>query len=146
MIVKEQKPIQFINKCGAIYNEEYLKKATLWYSKKPVTRLKTVFLYGKYPAISVYGKKLHIHRLIAAFAYLPKYVGKRYVHHLNENKLDARLSNLKLLKPSIHQSHHNKGKQVSLETRKRLTEANKRNWATKWKNRRIYENPELLNR
>lgn len=144
MIVKEQKHIDFLNKCGAVYNDECLRKAILWYSKKPVTRLKAVFLHGRYPAISIHGEKLHIHRLIASYSYWPKRVGKKYVHHRNENKMDARLSNLQFVKPSVHQSHHNKGKVVSLETRKRLTESNKRNWNGKWKHRRIYENKELL--
>ena len=49
MIVNIQKPIQIINNCGCIVDEEELVKAILWYSGKPVARIKTITIHVKYP-------------------------------------------------------------------------------------------------
>lgn len=145
MILHEQKPISFDNACGAEYEGWQLEQAILWYSQiRPVCRVKKIFMHGKYPAISIHGEKLHIHRLLMSWLKKRRLGRIEYVHHKDENKMNGRLSNLEILPEQVHQSRHNKGKRVSLETRRKLTESNKRNWATKWKHRRIYENPELL--
>lgn len=145
MIVRRQKPLSFDNRCSAKFEPWQLEKAILWQSQAlPVARLKRVFMYGKYPAISIYGSKLHIHRLILSWHHRRTLLRTEYAHHKDGDKMNARLSNLGLMSEHDHQSHHNKGKTVSKATRKRLTDANKRNWATKWKHRRVYENPELL--
>jgi hypothetical protein len=145
MIVKKQKPLVFVNRCAAEYEEWQLEQAILWQSQtRPVVRVKHVYMHGNYPAISIHGDKFHIHRLILSWHYKRSLKREEYAHHKDKNKMNARLSNLELMSESAHQSHHNKGKKVSAVTRKRLTEANKRNWATKWKHRRAYETPELL--
>lgn len=148
MIVNKQKPVEFRNKCSAIFDEQVLKDAILALAKKyekPTARLKDVFMHGKYPAISYQGQKIHIHRLLKCYELNKTFLWRdEYVHHKNGNKLDARLENLEVMKESEHQSHHNKGKIVSDETKRKHTENNKRLWNTRWKHRRIYENPELL--
>lgn len=40
MIVKHQKPIEFVNDCDCLVDYKELEKAIIWYSKKPVVRLK----------------------------------------------------------------------------------------------------------
>ena len=141
MIVNKQKPIEFRNKCGAIFDEEVLRSAILALATKygkPTARLKDVFMHGNYPAISYRGQKIHIHRLLKCFEINRTFLWRNeYVHHKNGSKLDARLENLEIMEESKHQSLHNKGKVVSEETRKKHTENNKRNWATKWLHRRI---------
>lgn len=144
MIVNSQKPIEFVNTCGAILRTLELECAVLWWSRKPVARLKKVFLHGNYPAVAIHKEKIHVHRLILSWHLGRRLTRTEYVHHRNENKLDARVENLQLMAEADHQSHHNKGKVVSQETRRKLTESNKRNWSTKWKHRRIYENPEFI--
>lgn len=143
MIVKSQEPIQFVNACNAKFDAHHLEQAILLKTDKPVQRLKRVFMHGQYPAISIHGKKYHIHRLLAEYWTGDSLAGL-YVHHINHDKLNATHNNLQVITVEEHQSYHNKGKIVSQETRQKLTESNKRNWATKWKHRRIYENPELL--
>ena len=56
MIVKEQTKITFINNCNAIFDEEELSKAIMWYSTKPVISKKHIYMYGCYPAISIHDK------------------------------------------------------------------------------------------
>ena len=148
MIVKEQLPIVFKNKCGAKFSDFQLAKAIIWKAERPVCRVKTVFMNGKYPAISIHGKKHHIHRLIMEWRVLRKLNPKEYVHHIDGNKLNATVTNLEIMDEATHQSHHNKGKVVSLETRQKLVEANKRKWATDWAYRRkkVFHSPELLER
>lgn len=47
------------------------------------------------------------------------------VHHLDENKLNNQLSNLRYLKNSEHVSFHQKGKKLSEEAKQKLSAANK---------------------
>ena len=118
MIVKEQKPIRLINSCGAIYDDKTLKEAVLWYSKryigKPVIREKKVFMYGRYPAVSIHRYKIHLHRLIFSYD-IGVMIVSSYIHHINGNKLDNRLENLQQMSASEHQSITNKGRKQSPE-------------------------------
>lgn len=43
MTLKHQKDIRLINNCDAIYDEDLLKKAILWYSATPVQQSKKYF-------------------------------------------------------------------------------------------------------
>lgn len=126
MIVKFQKPIEIINNCQAIYNEKDLKEAIIWYSSRPVTRIKTVYMHGVYPAVSIHEQKIHIHRLLMMYWEKRQLDTKEFVHHKNENKLCALRENLELLPCSIHQSYHNKGKTLSKEHREKISESNRR--------------------
>src|SRR3990167_2781700 len=68
------------------------------------------------------------HRLI-----LEKKIG-RYLtsneicHHINGNRLDNRPENLELMSRPVHASMHLKGRKLSLETRKRLSDSIKKHW------------------
>lgn len=135
MIVKFQKSIEIVNKCGAIFDENELKDAIVWYSEKPVTRIKRVYMYGEYPAVSIYDQKIHIHRLLMMYWENRQLDTEEYVHHKNENKLCAVKGNLELLPCAKHQSHHNKGKTLSAEHRAKISDANRRRRNTKYRKR-----------
>ena len=45
------------------------------------------------------------------------------IHHINENKTDNRIQNLQCVDHKIHSSFHSRGKKVSLETRRKISEA-----------------------
>lgn len=124
MMVKTQKKIKFINDCGCNVDFNLLENAILWYQNKPTARTKHIYLFGNYAAVSIHNKKLHVHRLIMEYlikSILPK---EKYVHHINAKKLDNRVCNLQIIDNVTHQSLHNKGKQCSDKTRKRIISFN----------------------
>ena len=47
-----------------------------------------------------------------------------YIHHKNENKLDATKNNLMFMQSSEHQSKHNKGKTISKEQKNSIINSN----------------------
>lgn len=86
MIIKEQKPIELINTCEAIYDEKELISAILWYAKKPVAKNKHIYMHGEYPAVSIYKEKIHIHRLLMLYWTNGNIKNDYIVHHINGNK------------------------------------------------------------
>jgi hypothetical protein len=125
MIVNKQKEIEFINDCGIIVDYSILAKAIYWYSSKPTTRIKHIYLHGKYPAVSIYKEKIHIHRLIGMYINKRKLKRDEYIHHKDENRLNSEISNLVLMKNIEHQSLHNKGKLVGEKQREGIIKFNK---------------------
>lgn len=133
MIVTYQKPIEFVNNCGCIVDYDELEKAILWYSEKPVTRLKTIYMHGRYPAVSIHEEKIHVHRLLTMYwedRTLPR---EEQVHHKDENKLNALRENLEVIYEGEHQSLHNKGRKFSDEHRRKIAIANKNRKGLKMK-------------
>jgi hypothetical protein len=126
MIVKKHKPIKFINTCGCIVDEKELEQAILWYTDKPVCGTKKIFMHGNYPAVAIYKEKIHVHRLLMMYWQNRKLLRNEYVHHIDENKLNAMKSNLCLIEVGKHQSMHNKGKVFSENHRALISEANRR--------------------
>lgn len=123
-LVKVQKQIYFINDCGAIVDYNDLANAIIRYSKSPVVSKKHIFMHGEYPAISVHGEKIHIHRLLMMY-WLNIDLPKCYVvHHIDGNKLNSTKDNLSLVLSSTHQSYHNKGKTISNKQKERIIEFN----------------------
>lgn len=126
MIVKSQKRIEFINDCNCIVDYNELEKAIIWYQQKPTSRLRHIYLHGNYPAISINTEKIHVHRLLMEYWLKTNIPRNYYVHHINENKLDARKENLALIFITTHQSKHNKGKIISQKQRNVTIESNHR--------------------
>ena len=60
MIVKFQKKIEFINDCNCIVDYEKLEKAMLWYQDKPTSRLKHIYMFGNYPAVTIFKEKIRM--------------------------------------------------------------------------------------
>ena len=69
------------------------------------------------------GKRLH--RLIWEDYHGKKIPEGYVVHHIDGNKLNNDIGNLKLMNHSEHLSHHHKGKVVSKEARKKMSESMK---------------------
>lgn len=137
MIVKTQKPIKLTNTCNAIYDEATVVKGILdFITDGPVAANKKVFMYGRYPAVSVRQHKLHLHRIVW-FAVNGGIPYGHYVHHKDGNRLNNLIENLELMTASEHQRITNLGRKQTKEwTAKRI--------ANGWKTRKkIYENKEL---
>ncbi|WP_137744898.1 hypothetical protein [Robertmurraya siralis] len=135
MIVTTQKPIEFVNKCDCLVDYRELEKAILWYTKKPVTRLKTIYMHGRYPAVSIYKEKIHVHRLLMMFWKNRILSKEEQVHHKDENKLNALKSNLEIVFEGSHQSFHNKGKTLGKEHKRKIGMGNKNRKGIKMKKR-----------
>ena len=142
MIVKTQKPIKFINNCSCQVDYVELEKAIIWYSSKPTAQIKSIYLYGYYPAVSIYDHKIHIHRLLMMYWLNRDLENTEYVHHIDCDRLNCNKQNLKIMSPSAHQSLHRKGIKLSVEHRRNIGLANKNRKGMKYK--KVYENPELL--
>lgn len=140
MIVNKQKPIEFINDCNCLVDLKELEKAILWYTEKPVTRLKKIYLHGRYPAVSIHSQKIHVHRILMMYWKNRRLEFKEHVHHKDENRLNAHKNNLEIIEGSKHLSQHNKGRKLSAEHRMKIGEKNKLRKGVKVK--RQYEIPE----
>jgi len=141
MIVKNQRPIVFNNEAKAIYDPIDLVFAIYSRTTKPVCRVKKIFLYGQYPAISIYGIKHHIHRLIAEYRLGRALQRNESAHHIDGNSLNALWENLKIMLQGDHIRHHLKGKKQDMEFAFRRTNAS---CIAKYGHKRVHSNPELL--
>lgn len=119
MIPKTQKPFRYIRKIKCRVHFPTLTKAILWYNKrthdgKPLLFRKTIFGRGgdggEYPAVSIRNEKIMVHVLLMMYRLKGNVPEDMYVHHVNEDKTDARRGNLALMDISQHQRHHNLGK------------------------------------
>ena len=144
MIVKSQKPIEFINDCNCIVDEDELRNAILWYQKKPTLRLKHIYKFGRYPAISIHDKKIHVHRLLAMYWSNSIMNSSLSVHHKNGNRLDNRRANLEIMTNSLHSSLHNKGKKPSKKSIIATIEFNHKRKGTRMKRKRNDVTPEMV--
>jgi hypothetical protein len=118
MILNTQKPITFENKCGCLVDYELLEKAMLRKSGgRLIARKKTISIHARYPCVAIGKNKYHVHRLI--FEYVSGIVvcDGYCVHHIDENKLNNNVSNLKILRADEHAIIHNKGKKGSEKQR-----------------------------
>ena len=121
MIVNKQMRIEFINDCKCNVDYEELEKAINWYSEKPTARLKHIYMFGNYPAVSIYNEKIHVHRLLMMYWLRCKLPSEYFVHHIDENKLNALKENLSVVLSSTHQSKHNKGKTLTRSHREKIS-------------------------
>lgn len=128
MILKFQKPIDFINDCNCLVDWIELEKAIKWFAKRPVCRAKHVYMHGKYAAISIYEQKIHVHRLLGMYWMNRELERDEYVHHKNGNRFDNRKENLQIMWASEHQSITNKGRIFTDSHKEKISKANtKRN-------------------
>lgn len=148
MILNRQKQIEFNSPAEVLFDLEDLKKAIIWYANgKPVCRLKHVYLHGRYYAVSIYEKKIHIHRLLMMYWLKSDLQRNEYVNHINGNKFNNLKENLEVLSASIHQRITNKGrKQTPDWIKKRIEKTSKAKRVKKYSKNKIYEHPSLLDK
>lgn len=123
MTPKVQKPIIFLDTCDCRFDAELLVKSMLWYSDRPMYTKKKVFMYGRYPAVSIGENKLHIHRLLMMYYIKEKFGSDKVVHHIDEVVFNAHIDNLEITTQAKHISGHLKGKKQDPEFARRRTNA-----------------------
>lgn len=123
-MIKTQKPISFINKCGALVDYKELESAVLWYAKTPVASKKHIYIFGNYPAVTIHKEKIHIHRLLMMYWIKGDIPIDHCVHHIDKNKINSMRDNLSLMPCVLHQQYHNKGKIISDMQKQRIRESN----------------------
>ncbi|WP_086350171.1 HNH endonuclease [Candidatus Enterococcus clewellii] len=143
MTIKAQKEISFINECSCIVDETDLAKAILWYQDYPMLSKKKIYMHGCYPAVSIGKTKIHVHRLLMQYWLGIKLPFHASIHHVNENKLDARKENLAVVINSAHNSNHNRGRILSDNHKKKISKANKNRKGIKMKKRHLIPNYQL---
>lgn len=143
-MLKIQREIKLTNNCNAIYDEDELINAMLWYSENPVISIKKVSMHGKYPAVSIGKEKIHIHRLLMMYRLKSKLPKEYYVHHEDNNRLNASKENLSLIYEAKHQSNHNKNKILSTQHKNKILEANKKRKGIRHQNTRKDVTPKMV--
>lgn len=102
--------MDFKNTCGCIFDTEELqnaiKFACMCKKTKPKDEYK-IFLYGKYPAISIRHEKIRVHRIIGEYMIGMQLSGELHVHHIDGNKLNALSNNLQVISKAFHAQTHN---------------------------------------
>lgn len=144
MIVNSQKKIEFINDCNCIVDYKELEKAIVWNQNKPTSASKHIYMHGNYPAVTINKNKIHIHRLLMNYWLNTKLPTNFFVHHINENKLDARKENLAVIFITTHQSKHNKGKKITEEQRNKIIISNRKRRGLPRKKQYIIKTEDLL--
>ena len=147
MIIKEQKLILLYSDLKIQVDIVWLEKTMLWYQlwfldDKPSYHTKKIFMYGKYPCVTLHGKKLHIHRLLMMYKEDRELERNEYVHHIDGNVLNNLGTNLEIMDAFKHQSYHTSRRKLSKEHKRKIGLANKKRKGIKYK--KIYENSELL--
>lgn len=129
--------MEFINECNCIFENEVLECSIIEECKrrkiKPKSQYK-IYNYRGYAGISLKHDKVSIHRIIGKYMVGMDFDKKICVHHINHNKLDNRISNLQVMKNSLHTKEHYIFQYVSKkqldENRKKAVEKRKRNDVT----------------
>lgn len=144
MIVNKQKRIEFNSPGEVLYDADELRKAILWYSDKPVCKLKHVYLHGRYYAVSIYEQKIHIHRLLMMYWLQRDLETIEHVHHINGNRFNNLRENLEVIFAPLHISQHQKGMPKSEEHKAKISIANKRRKGMKLKRKYAFDTDDLI--
>jgi len=124
---KKQSKIMFANTCDCTVDLALLEQAVIWYADgKTLKPHRKIYLHAKYPAVSIYNEKIHIHRLIMMYLHKNIFDKNMCVHHADGNKLNNSIRNLELIRDSLHGHIHNKGKTLSVEHRNKIAKANRK--------------------
>lgn len=132
MRAKTQKPIFFKNTCNCIVDYIELEKAILWMQEFNTHSKKKIYLFGKYPGVTIGNKKIHVHRLLLMYWEGRILDRKEYSHHIDGNKLNSSRDNLEIMDCSVHQSIHNKGKAISEEHKEAIRVYNRKRKGIKY--------------
>ena len=132
--------MMFENACNCIVDYKILECAIKEECKRrnivPNNKYK-IYMYRGYAGISLKHEKVSVHRIIGKFMIGYDFGSEISVHHIDGNKLNNNVSNLQILKNSLHTKEHNLvsfvSKEQMRENAKNATEIRKRKDVTKEK-------------
>lgn len=110
--------MKFINECDCLFEQDVLEKAILFECKirgiKPKDNYK-IYNYRGYAGISFKHDKISVHRLLGQYMVNMSLDKDIHVHHLDGNRFNNLISNLQIIRNSLHTKEHNLVQYVSLE-------------------------------
>lgn len=111
----------FENDCGCIVDYEVLEKAITEECHRrgfePKDHYK-IYLYRGYAGVSIKHDKVSVHRIIGKYMVGYDFGTEICVHHIDGNKLNNNVSNLQVLRNSLHTKGHELHQYVSKEHKK----------------------------
>ena len=111
----------FENNCGCIVDYGVLEKAITEECHrrgfKPKDRYK-IYIFRGYAGISIKHDKVSVHRIIGKYMVGFDFGSEISVHHIDGNKLNNDVSNLQVIRNSLHTKEHQIHQYVSEEHKK----------------------------
>lgn len=102
--------MEFVNECKCIVEYDVLEKAIVEECKRrniiPKSKYK-IYMYRGYAGISLKHDKVSVHRIIGKYMVGYDLGSEISVHHIDGNKLNNLISNLQVLRNSLHTKEHN---------------------------------------
>lgn len=129
--------IEFVNECNCIFEPKILEQAIIFECQnrniKPNNSYK-IYNYRGYAGISLKHDKLSVHRLLGQYMIGMRLNKEVHVHHIDGNRYNNLISNLQVIRNSLHTKEHYLVQYVPKEVLKRnqqkATEKRKRNDVT----------------
>ena len=109
--------VSFNNVCGCIVDLELLAHALVWFAdgRKFKFSRRKIYMSNDYPAVSINGIKVAVHRLVAMYTQRELVASTMICHHKDGNPLNSSVDNIEIMPLSEHVSLHHKGKKLSEE-------------------------------
>ena len=110
--------MEFINECGCVFDYVVLKNAIIDECRRRGIKAKKsykIYNFRGYAGISLKHEKVSVHRIIGKYMIGFDFGSELHVHHLDGNKFNNQLSNLQVLRNSLHVKEHNISQYVSEE-------------------------------
>ena len=121
--------MKFENACNCIVDYSILEKAIEEEcGRRNITPKEEykIYLYRGYAGISIKHDKVSVHRIIGKYIVGFNFGSEIHVHHIDGDKLNNDISNLQVIKKSLHTKEHNLVQYVSEEYKRSFGDRMKR--------------------
>lgn len=101
--------MRFENECNCVVDYAILEKAIIEECNRrnivPKDKYK-IYMYRGYAGVSMKHDKVSVHRIIGKYMIGYDFGSEIHVHHIDGNRLNNKISNLQVLKNSLHTKEH----------------------------------------